>query len=497
MSLPIELIDQNLWWRNPEGIETDKHIAEFRKSTVKWNPTLRRKFTLEKDIVYTLRGPRQVGKTTLLKNMIRDLLMQGVNPRRMFYYTCDLVDNPKNLVDIVSKYVDTVRPNSKNRMYIFLDEISSVRDWQKGIKHLWDTGKLQNTTVILTGSHTLDIKKGYERLPGRRGITNDVPDKILVPMKFSEYVGTLNPELHKVLRNNGLFAVDIRNKCIEDLVGGKISKHIEGLLLYTKELQDLFDDYVITGGIPKVINEYRERGNIPESVYKTYIDSIIGDLHRWDKRESYMRQLTSRVLETLGNPVSWNTLKDGTDVSTHSTAAEYIDTLKDIFVLISLYRLDVTKSGPAHEKEKRLHFHDPFILHALRSWVKSGDPYEQTREYVKDPQRVGIIAEGVVADHLVRYAFSQSRQKSLFSYENVLFYWKSKRDREVDFVLRMNGDYTPIEVKYQSKVVKKDKFGLIDFSKTGRAKGGILLSKGSTSPGDFVTIPVSIFLALI
>ena len=73
VSLPVELIDQNPWWRNPKAIEQDNHILELEKSRVKWDPRLRRMFTLDKDIVYTLRGPRQVGKTTLLKNMIRGL----------------------------------------------------------------------------------------------------------------------------------------------------------------------------------------------------------------------------------------------------------------------------------------------------------------------------------------------------------------------------------------------------------------------------------------
>ena len=97
----MSLIDQNPWWRNSESIYLDKHILEFEKNEVKWNPRIRHYFDLESHLIYTLRGPRQVGKTTLMKQIIREMLEKGVSPRRLFYYTCDLIENPSKLVDII------------------------------------------------------------------------------------------------------------------------------------------------------------------------------------------------------------------------------------------------------------------------------------------------------------------------------------------------------------------------------------------------------------
>lgn len=106
MGIAVDLVDQNPWWKKKEAITQDKHLVELEKSSVKWQPRIRYKFSFDKDIVYTLRGPRQVGKTTLLKSMIRDLLDKVSDPRSVFYYTCDLIDNPKELVNTVNSYLD-------------------------------------------------------------------------------------------------------------------------------------------------------------------------------------------------------------------------------------------------------------------------------------------------------------------------------------------------------------------------------------------------------
>jgi hypothetical protein len=499
MGIAVDLVDQNPWWKKEEVIAQDKHLTELEKSSVKWQPRIRYKFRFDKDIVYTLRGPRQVGKTTLLKSLIRDLLDEVPDPRLVFYYTCDLIDNPKELVNMVNSYLESTRPGRKQRAYLFLDEISSVRDWQKAIKHLSDTGKLANTTAILTGSHTLDIKKAYEKLPGRRGTLDDVPDKILLPMKFVEYVETINQDLQKTLSKLQLIAAGRRIKLLQELSNGVIPKEIKELSLYSKEIELLFNSYLMTGGIPRVADEYHRTGKISEGVYRTYIDVVLGDLARWNKKETYLRQILRRIFVTAGNPVSWNTLKDDTDVSSHNTVAEYVDTLKDSFVLYYVNFYDVARKLPSYQKNKKIHFHDPFFYHALRAWIGGQDPFTASIDFLKDPQNVGMLAESLVGSHLIRLAFCMSQQKQLFDYENSLFYWKSGKDREVDFVIKLGDDSVlPIEIKYQSSIMKSDRYGIIDFKKSSGVDNGILLSKNKMeAKTGIVTLPAWLFLMLV
>lgn len=499
MGIAVDLIDQNPWWKKKEAITQDKHLSELEKSSVKWQPRIRHKFSLDKDIIYTLRGPRQVGKTTLLKSLINGLLAKISDPRLIFYYTCDLVDNPKELVNMVNSYLESTRPEGKQRAYLFLDEISSVRDWQKAIKHLSDTGKLANTTVILTGSHTLDIKKAYEKLPGRRGNLDDVPDKILLPMKFVEYVETINQDIRKLLSRLQIITSARRIKLLGELSNGTIPKEIKELSLYSKEIELLFNSYLMTGGIPRVTDEYLRTGKVSEGIYRTYIDVVLGDLARWNKKETYLRQILRRIFGTAGNPVSWNTLKDDTDVSSHNTVAEYVDTLKDSFVLFYVNFYDIARKLPSYQKNKKIHFYDPFFYHALRAWIGGQDPFAASIDFLKDSQNVGMLTESIVGSHLIRLAFCTSQQKQLFDYENSLFYWKSSKDREIDFVIKLNDNSVlPIETKYQSSIMKSDRYGIIDFKKSSGSDNGILLSKDKIEVrAEIATLPVWLFLMLI
>src|SRR3989338_10368142 len=153
----MELLDirkQNPWWETKERINEDPKIRDYHSAKVKWMPRLKKYIFLDKNVVYSIRGPRQVGKTTLLKIMIRELLQknQAIN---ILYFACDLLKDNFALRDLLDTYLNWVRSQNQDRIYIFLDEISSVKDWQKAIKQFVDLHGNKNVTIILTGSHTL------------------------------------------------------------------------------------------------------------------------------------------------------------------------------------------------------------------------------------------------------------------------------------------------------------------------------------------------------
>jgi predicted AAA+ superfamily ATPase len=490
-----DFLDQNPWWRKGDGLGNS--LRDYDKAKIKWEPRIRYKFTYE-DAVYTIRGPRQVGKTTLVKLNIRDLINKGVPPRNIFYFDCEAeIDTPKELMRVISAFLDLPGIVKRKRRYIFLDEISSVRNWQSGIKRLHGKGVLTDSTVVLTGSHILDIVKATEKLPGRRGETTDVPDKIMVPMKFSEYVETIDDEL-KRLFDFGIRMEGVRREALLNLAKGKVPSQVKELLYHEDKIRKLFESYLITGGLPKVVNDYHVTGEIPESTYKRYVDVVRGDLARWEKREGYVRRILSRVIETLGSPISWTKLGEGADIPSHNTVPEYVDTLRDTFVLIYLYRLDTNTRASAFEKEKKIYFGDPFFLHAMNAWVNGGDPFDETLRFLKTKENKSALVEGVIADHLVRLAFQLSLQKQLFDYEKVLHYWKSNSQREVDFALTLSKSFLPVESKYKRTISRDDRYGLADFSKVTGVKNEILVSEAefSSYKGGSI-VPAWLFLLLI
>ncbi len=52
---------------------------------------------------------------------------------------------------------------------LFLDEVTSIPGWERGIKRLVDSGELRSVLVVTTGSRATDLRRGAERLPGRKG----------------------------------------------------------------------------------------------------------------------------------------------------------------------------------------------------------------------------------------------------------------------------------------------------------------------------------------
>gem|GEM_PF-5779173 len=67
--------EHNPWWCRPELILEDIYITELERQEYPFYHPLLPGLTLDKDGVLTLRGPRRIGKTTLLKLLIKRLLL--------------------------------------------------------------------------------------------------------------------------------------------------------------------------------------------------------------------------------------------------------------------------------------------------------------------------------------------------------------------------------------------------------------------------------------
>ena len=77
----IDINIQNPWWLDKNSIEKDEKITTALKGE-----KVLYEFDLKRNTI--LLGPRQVGKTTMIKLFIRDLLQKRVNPRNIFYFSC-------------------------------------------------------------------------------------------------------------------------------------------------------------------------------------------------------------------------------------------------------------------------------------------------------------------------------------------------------------------------------------------------------------------------
>ncbi len=148
--LEDDLRDANPWWRQ----ERVSKVPPIRRWA--FEPVLRRiKDGLAPAVV--LRGPRQVGKTTLLLQIVHALLDEGVPAERILRVQFDeLPDLMKRLkskepiLHLVRWYSSTILKKTLNQaaldnepVYIFLDEVQNLSNWAPQLKYLVDIYKVR------------------------------------------------------------------------------------------------------------------------------------------------------------------------------------------------------------------------------------------------------------------------------------------------------------------------------------------------------------------
>ena len=98
-----------------------------------------------------LSGPRQVGKTTLFRQAVRNLLKSGAPASQIIYIT---FDHPLLKLAGINKTIEAweeIFPGTSDRtQYLFLDEVQFIPDWEVWLKHQVDFKKSRK--IAITGS---------------------------------------------------------------------------------------------------------------------------------------------------------------------------------------------------------------------------------------------------------------------------------------------------------------------------------------------------------
>lgn len=409
----LELLFHSKWWEDKINIEKDKNIKKLSKVRYQYTHPLLKEYPINKDVVLTLRGPRQIGKTTLVKQIIKKLLENNINPYNILFYPCDRKLEFIEIYNLIKDYVEQLRTINTDRIYIFLDEISYIPKWQRGIKSLADDGLLENVTLLLTGSNAIDLKKSSERLPGRTG-EYFMPEKGYMPLSFKEFY-------HLVTDESSFSSLKIN------------------------QYKKYFYDYLITGGFPAVINEYYEKGYIDPLVYETYTKWIEGDIYRENRMPEAMYQIVDCIDKNLSSRISYSNLAQDSGVASQQTIQEYINILNLSFVTYKAEFYSIPEKKLDYKKNKKLYFIDPFIHSALISKARGyhDDPFLYTKERYKNKGYLDRLVEQMVGYNLL------NRYKTIY-------YFAGKNDIELDFVIKNKEELSIYEVKNSSDIpIKK------------------------------------------
>lgn len=233
-------------------------------------------------------------------------------------------------------------------------------------------------------------------------------------------------------------------------------------------LETHFGHYLQHGGYLTAINDISRFGKIQHATLQTYSDWIRGDCLKRGKQEQYLKEILSAVIKHQGSQVTWHTIAKSLSIDHHKTVGDYLTLLENMSAIHIQYALLEDKQIPAPKKARKLYFADPFVYHAIKTWLSPcREPMMQINQDVSSPECSSLLVEAVVLGHFKRHYPT--------------FYLKSQG--EVDIAYLAENQFWPIELKWRNQVQPGDLKQLTKYP------NGRLWAKGRAN-GEINGIPV-------
>ncbi len=388
--------------------------------------------------IHTLRGPRQVGKSTDLKLLVERALDGGLPARAVVYLALDLLEGRhlSELAATVQRALDLAGEGFSGHEapgLLLLDEVTAVRGWQTAVKSLWDGGAIREMVVVCTGSSAIDLQHGAaERLPGRRraGV-----DHLALPQSFAAFACAVSGDIPVSPR------LTVAELCSADGEALMLDMRI-----YGPALQAALERYLRFGGLPAAVAEAASGAQEPSrEVRRVLYDSLVRELQRRGASVPAGSALLERVVRSLGAKVSWSAmaremdvpLGRGTGRPSHQTLRDYIELLAGGYFLFVAYFWRGDSHTNAQSRDKKVFLADP-LLHTIALDGAPGLAFNAP-----------ALVENAVGMALLRRYEPVDRLLETFILPERLHIWQTARGGEIDFVCGPRRELDVVEVKYR------------------------------------------------
>ena len=172
----------NPWWSS--GVVNKYFAKEYKRFA--YFEAMKRidDESIRRNVVLT--GARRVGKTTILYQMIEELLNRGVPAQKILFIS---LDHPMLKLAGINEVLDCYHENvnASKDAYYFFDEIQYATDWDKWLKMIYDTQP--ETKVVSTGSASPVLARGSKESGVGRWTVIQVPT-----LSFYEYCSLIGVE---------------------------------------------------------------------------------------------------------------------------------------------------------------------------------------------------------------------------------------------------------------------------------------------------------------
>ncbi|OIQ49756.1 hypothetical protein BerOc1_01681 [Pseudodesulfovibrio hydrargyri] len=288
-----------------------------------------------------LMGPRRVGKTVMLHQVIHKMVADGWNAQRILFAS---IDTPIYTGMGLEQFVGIVRERQSlgrnDEFVVFFDEIQYLKDWEIHLKSLVDS--YPNAKFIASGSAAAALKvKSHESGAGR------FSDFMLPPLTFAEYLSFIGRE--------------------EELVGmvGDELEHLQEVSI--GPLNEEFVTYLNVGGYPEAVASLDVREGASQFIRRDIIDkALLRDLPSLyginDVQELY--RLFTVVAYNSGSEFNLDGLSKAAGVK-KDTIKRYLNYLEAAFLIMKVCRVDETGKAFKRERGFKLYLTNPSIRAAL------------------------------------------------------------------------------------------------------------------------------------
>ena len=428
----------NPWWRGEAMID----LPPWRRAA--WHELHRWVTKPPASRAVLLSGARQVGKTTLLLQSIRELLKDGLPAANILYAT---FDHPLLKLAGIEAVIEAWRqrePRVEGPEYLFLDEAQLIRDWGTWVKHQVDFAK--HRRIVFTGSSMPLLEAAQESGVGRWHAIR------LTTLSFYEYIQIKKLKLPALPKINSL--TELFERTPQDLYRVQ-----ETAKPYTGH----FHEYIVRGGFPQTAQvesvtqaQRLLREDIIDKVLKRDMTALFGVRRILDLEHTFL-YLCMHDGGLLDMPALCSNLE-----VKRPTAQHFIELLESTHLI---YRLQPFGYGKEVMRGRfKIYLADAAIAPAVMLKGKG---------ILDDPAALGVATETAVFKHL--FARYYSRQVKFT-------YWRGKQNHEVDLVAEMQDQLIPFEVKYraESAGIRQVK-GLLELCEQKKIKRGYVVTK---SPSD-------------
>lgn len=331
--------------------------------------------------IILIRGPRQYGKSTWLELQI-EKTVKKYGSGSALYLNGDYLRNEDELQREILT-LSEIFPKGRSVKRLFIDEITSVRGWEFVLKRLADSGNLQQILVVTTGSKAHDLRRGIEKLPGRKGRLKR-SNFIFTPISYKEF----------------------KRVCGDDLG------------------EDILPAYLLSGGSPIACAEVAKTKALPEFVFDLVLDWLMGAFAESGRSRGSALGVLQALFRFAPNPLGQAKLARETGLASNTLAQGYMDIFGDLLCVLPSFAKDLEKNIVLRRKPCKFHFVN--LLAAIS--CHPAHPTSLTEIKALPPTEQGKLLEWIVAQELWRRrCIAQT-----FPLDE-LHFWSSK-EHEIDFV---------------------------------------------------------------